>query len=146
MTTAGSTSSSAATGGDGGTGGEGGTGGFSQVGGGGTCGCAPGPHNDVVYMVSDDGEIWSFNPLDNDVSYVRSLLCAGSGGPFSMAVDQQGRAHVLASESNLILTFDLSESQGCDVAPYTPKQAAYDLFGMAFAGPSETCPVIDTFS
>ena len=63
-----------------------------------------------------------------------------------MAIDQQGKAWVLASESDLIFTFDLSDDQGCEVAPYTPKQAGYDLFGMSFAGPPASCPDIYTFS
>lgn len=140
-------SSSSSTGGAGGAGADGG---FSAIGGGGAgsggCECAPGPHNDVVYTLSDDGEIWAFDPATNQLSYVRSLLCAGAGQPFSMAIDQQGKAWVLASESDLIFTFDLSDDQGCEVAPYTPKQAGYDLFGMSFAGPPASCPDIYTFS
>jgi hypothetical protein len=63
-----------------------------------------------------------------------------------MAIDQRGVAWVLAAESNLIFTFDLTENQGCEVAPYTPKQAPYDLFGMAFSGPPTSCPHLYTFS
>jgi hypothetical protein len=125
--------------GGGGAGGEGGdptTVGPGGAGGAGGCECAPGPHNGLVYLLSDDREIWSFDPATNEVSYVRTLLCEGAETPFSMAVDRNGTAWVLEAETALVFQVDLGEAQGCTVAPYTPHQASFDLFGMAIARPA----------
>jgi hypothetical protein len=118
-------------------GGSGGMGGGATVttgtGGSASCQCEPGPHNDLIYTVSDDEEIWSFDPSDNSFSFVRNLLCTGAEQPFSMAVDHRGQAWVLSASTNLIFTLDLNASDGCDVSPYTPYQTNFDLFGMAFS-------------
>lgn len=140
-------------GGDGGSGGAaagggtgGGLGGMGGMGGADPCACLPGPHNDLIYTLSDDGEIWSFDPREGSFSfaYVRTLLCTGAERPFSMAVDHRGQAWVLSASTSLIFVFDLAANQGCDNSSYTPHQAAFDLFGMAFSSPGSPaeCPLL----
>jgi hypothetical protein len=134
-------STTAGTGGGGADGGAGGGfGGFGASGGAGggeTCDCAPGPHGDRIYVLSDGGEVWSYEPGANAFTYVRSLLCVGAETPFSMAVDRTGHAWVMAATTNLVFQLDLTESQGCEPSPYTPHQADFDLFGMSFADPED---------
>lgn len=99
------------------------------------CECVPGDHNDRIYTLSDDGQIWSFDPNTNDFTYVRNLLCTGAETPYSMAIDRTGQAWVVSVDTGLVFVLALDETQGCEVSAYTPHQASFDLFGMAFARP-----------
>jgi hypothetical protein len=127
-----------ATGGVGGAG----SGGFMSAGGGGSvvCQCAPGEHNDVIYALSDEAEIWSYDPALDTMSYVTTLLCEGSTQPYSMAVDHRGVAWVLFASNDLVFNVDLVGGGACEVATYTPHQTTFDLFGLGFSGPENTCP------
>ena len=47
-------------------GGTGGTGGFDAGSGGGgaaPCTCRPGPHQNLIYALSDEGEVWGYDPV-----------------------------------------------------------------------------------
>jgi hypothetical protein len=48
----------------------------------------------------------------------------------------------MSADTNLVFTFDLAQSQGCEVSAYTPNQASFDLFGLAFVrdGAASSCP------
>lgn len=118
--------------GGGDTGGLGGLGGGE--GGADPCECVPGHHSEVIYVLSSEGEIWSYDPVANTFEYSTTLLCAGITPPYSMAVDHRGQAWVLSAGTNLIFNVDLqSAPDTCTKSVYTPYQADFDLFGMAFA-------------
>ena len=110
-------------------------------GGAGECACMPGPHNELIYVLSDEAEIWGYDPVANELSYQATVLCSGNL-PFSMSVDHLGQAWVLMASSGLVFTVDPAVAGDCAVSPYTPHQANFDLFGMAFAGElgGPSCP------
>jgi hypothetical protein len=127
-----------------------GPGGFGVGGSGGgeACGCLPGPHQDRIYTVSASGEIWSYHPETNEFQYATTLLCQGLENPFSMGIDQAGMAWVLSADNGLVYLVDPAAPPGeCEVSPFIPKQAGYDLFGMAFVGGlTEGCPPLYSLS
>jgi hypothetical protein len=89
----------------------------------------------VIHVLSDDGELWSFDPATSELSFQRALGCEGaSTSTFSMAVDPSGRAWVLFVDSHDLLTADLRSATGCDDPGYEPDPAGFGLFGMTFAG------------
>lgn len=130
--------------GGGGAGGGGGdTGGTGGAGGGNPCECVPGPHESVIYVLSSKGEIWAFDPVAGTFTYVTTPLCAGITPPFSMAVDQRGHAWILSASTSLVFDVDLvGAPDTCEKSVYTPHQASFDLFGMAFVAREEpsACP------
>lgn len=98
------------------------------------CACTPGLHNDAIVVLSDDGSLWSFAPAQNQFAEIAPLPCATSKTPFSLAVDQRGLAWILFADDADLRTFDLNQpSAGCTDPGYTPNQASFGLFGMAFS-------------
>jgi len=123
-----------------GAGGAGGAGGDSFAGSGGhggsaDCYCAPGLHNDRIFVLSDDAELWTYDPVSNAFELVAPVPCGG-GSAFSMAVDPLGRAWVLFADTHAIATLDLASPAACDDPGYTKDQEGFGLFGMAFSSAS----------
>ena len=143
-TTSSSTASASGGGGETGEAGSSNIGGFGVGGAGGTvdCGCVEGQHNDVIYTLSSDGEIWSYDPISDMFAYETTLLCSGVSSVYSMAIDQTGTAWIMSASNNLIYTLDLLDGGQCEPAAYMPYQTGFDLFGIAFAGDTNmgACP------
>jgi|GEM_PF-1497664 len=98
------------------------------------CECAPG--TDLVYVVSDDGELWSFDPATSAFELVGPLGCGGFA-PFSMAVDRTGRAWFLllddipfAVVAKGLFTVPLDDPSDCQAVAYT--EGLFGVFGMSF--------------
>ena len=98
------------------------------------CECAPG--TDLVYVVSDDGELWSYDPASNGFEAVGPLGCGGFA-PFSMAVDRTGRAWLLllddipfATVAKGLFTVPLDDPSDCQAVAYT--EGLFGVFGMSF--------------
>jgi hypothetical protein len=129
--------------GGGGAGAGSGTGGQGiQIDGGtGGCACAPGAHGDVIFVLSIAAEIWAYDPAANTFALVAPATCGGAEAPYSMAVDRAGRAWVLYADSEDLRTIDLDDPKGCEDPGFTPGQAGFGLFGMAFSssGPDDPC-------
>ncbi len=104
------------------------------------CSCAPGPHNGLIYVLSDDAEIWSFDPALASFQKVADARCGTNGRVFSMAVDPLGKAWVLYVDSRDIQTVDLNAGTGCGDPGYSSANG-FELFGMAFAteSPTDAC-------
>lgn len=117
----GSTSSGSGAG-NAGTGGEGGLGIGGSLGvggnvGGGSPGCAAATQ--LVYVMTNGGAIWSFDPPSKKFSFVANLDCPSSGSPNSMAIDRNLVAWVNyydSSSSGALYTFDLNTKSGCKQA------------------------------
>jgi hypothetical protein len=106
------------------------------------CACRPGPHNDLVYVLSDDSQIWSFDPATLGFTHVVDVGCVDR--PFSMAVDRTGHAWMLSATTHDLQTVDLVEPGACTDPGFTPNQADFPLFGMAYAadGPNDACATL----
>ncbi len=95
------------------------------------CGCSPGPHGNLIYVLSDDSEIYSYDPVSNEFAFLTLLDCPGHL-PYSMAVDQQGVAWVLYADDHDVYSVDLHAPGPCGDPGYTPGNTDFPLFGMAF--------------
>jgi hypothetical protein len=122
--------------------GSGGTGGTPAIdsgdGGDPFCACAPGAHNDRIFVLSDEGEIWTYDPLGNAFARISSPPCTKNKTPFSMAVDPVGRAWVLLADDRDIQRITLDDPPVCEDPGYTPDSGGFGLFGMTFASASGT--------
>jgi len=98
-----------------------------------SCSCSSGLHNQAIVVLSDSSELYSYDPLLNQFDKITDLACPGQSKPYSMAVDAHGRAWVLFSSSQDLRTIDVNSPAGCDNPGYTPGQAGFGLFGMAFS-------------
>lgn len=103
-----------------------------------SCGCSKGVHNQAIIVLSDASELYSYDPVQNEFAKITELDCAGQSQPYSMAVDARGHAWVLFASSQDFRTLDVNAPNGCENPGYTPGQAGFGLFGMAFSTTSET--------
>lgn len=103
-----------------------------------SCGCSKGLHNQAIIVLSDASELYSYDPVQNQFDKITDLECAGQSQPYSMAVDARGHAWVLFASSQDFRTVDVNAPNGCENPGYTPGQAGFGLFGMAFSTTSET--------
>lgn len=108
-----------------------------------SCGCAPG--TDLVHVVSDDGELWSYDPASNAFALVGPVQCGGFA-PFSMAVDREGMAWILlldevplATVAKGMFKVAIADASGCEAVVY--EEGLFGVFGMSFVtnGPPDTC-------
>lgn len=101
------------------------------------CTCAPG--TDVIYVLSDNAELWSFDPVTYDFAFVGAFQCANEFGTFSMGVDRKGIAWVMFQSADLY-TIDVNNPAMCVDPGYNPNQMGFGLFGMAFVSESVENP------
>ena len=83
-----------------------GVGGTSATGGGNDCTDAA----KLIYVLSSDNELYSFNPLQKDFQKIGALGCNTSMSPNSMAVDRDAVAYVNYVESDPVLGGDTAGS------------------------------------
>lgn len=96
------------------------------------CGCTPGAHGSRIFVLSDDAELWSFDPLTLAFELVVGPVCATTDRPFSMAVDPRGLAWIQYSGTRRLLTIDVNDLRACEDSGYLPTNPDFPLFGMAF--------------
>ncbi len=85
----------------------------------------------LVYVVSEENDLYSFQPNKLAFKRIGTLNCPSSDTPNSMAVDRSGTAWVNYSDGNLfkVSTADAS----CQKTSFQPNQSGFVKFGMAFA-------------
>lgn len=101
------------------------------------CECLPGPHQENIYLLSDGGEVWTYNPASSAFDFVVGPVCRGAT-PFSMAVDTQGQAFINLADSLDVVVLDLLAPGTCDTGAYVRTNPDFGLFGMSFASASAT--------
>lgn len=101
----------------------------------GVCNCGFGSHSTRVYMMSQDAEIWSFDPATLEAAFVAGPVCDGDP-PFSMAVDSDGIAWILSARSLSLRRVDVNDPGPCASSPYVRRNPDFGLFGMSFASRS----------
>lgn len=102
----------------------------------------------VIFVVSSENVLLSFDPAKQTFSTIGTLNCpAGFGdSPFSMAVDRGGNAYVLYQSGNIYKAS--TEDASCVPSGYQPNQLGWARFGMGYVSDaagsdSETLYVID---
>jgi hypothetical protein len=91
----------------------------------------------LVYVVSEENELYSFAPDTTTFTPIGTLRCPSGGAtPNSMAVDRSGTAWVNFSDGGL---FKVSTSDAsCQATTFQKNQSGFQRFGMAFATNSAT--------
>jgi hypothetical protein len=100
------------------------------------------PEQLLVYVISNDNELLSFNPEDGAFKSIGRITCPTADPgytPFSMAVDRKGTAYILFTDERI---YRVSTATGaCIATSYVPRQLNFARFGMGFAtnsvGPTE---------
>ena len=108
------------------------------------CACTVGSHNELVYLMSQEGELWSWDPVTHAFAFVVGPVCDGMR-PFSMAVDAKGIAWIQMVDSLGVLTLDVNAPGACSMSPYTRRDPSISYFGMSFAANSETDTCADLY-
>jgi hypothetical protein len=101
------------------------------------CECAEG--TDVIYVLSDNAELWSFDPEELEFTLISSFSCDGLISTFSMGVDRNAIAWVMFQGAE-IYNIDVNNPLACIDPGYTPGQGGFDLYGMAFVSEGEDNP------
>ena len=108
------------------------------------CPCAP--NSDLIYVLSDDKQLWTYNPLNNLFVLVGPLGCPTPNTTFSMGVGRDGYAWVqdtalmgLGSVGDLF-RMNVSNPADCTDPGYTPGANGWAHFGMAFVSQSDINP------
>lgn len=108
-----------------------------------SCECAPG--TELVYVISDAGELWSYDPVASAFALIGPVACGGFR-PFSMAIGRDGRALLLllddiphAVVAKGLFSVDINDPSDCQAVPYT--EGLFGAFGMSFVDnpPPSTC-------
>ncbi len=92
------------------------------------------PSVQYIYVVTEQNELWTFNPATEAVATVGTLDCPTSSTPFSMAVDRQGTAYVVYRSGELFRVS--TRTAACSPTSFVPPNSAYENFGMGFVGDS----------
>lgn len=96
----------------------------------GQCPCVA--DNEDIYVLSDYGSIWSFDPSDLSWTFITDVDCGGMTSTFSMGVSRKGRAWVQYTDGDLY-TVDLKDPGGaCKDPGFVPGAEKFPNFGMAF--------------
>lgn len=96
--------------------------------------------NDDIYVLSDAGQIWSFDPRTEDFKFITDVDCGGMTETFSMGVSRKGRAWVQYFTGDLY-TVDLKDpGSACKDPGFVDHNPLFPTFGMAFVANSEADP------
>jgi hypothetical protein len=100
------------------------------IGDGSTSDCVP-EATSLVYVVSEERELYSFDPVANVISPIGSVDCANGAYANSMAVDRSANAYINYGDGSL---WKVSTKTGaCTATGFVPNQQGVGLFGMAFS-------------
>jgi hypothetical protein len=88
------------------------------------------PTETVIYVMTEGGDLYAFNPRDFSFRLIGPILCPSSGTPFSMAVDRQGVAYVVFNNGDLFRVS--TRNAACAATPFQSGQQGVFTFGMGF--------------
>lgn len=104
------------------------------------------PSETLIYLVSNNYDLYSFNPRDFTSRLIGPILCPATSGPFggstpfSMAVDREGIAYIVYDNGELFRVS--TATTACVATDFRANQQGVSTFGMGFAsnqgGPAET--------
>ena len=100
------------------------------------CPCAQG--TELVYVLSDVGSLWSFDPKTGTFDFIADIDCGGMTDTYSMGVSRKGRAWIQYMSGDLY-TVDLNDPGdpvACKDPGFVPGHPLFPNFGMAFVANS----------
>lgn len=95
-------------------------------------GCPCVADNDGIYVLSDDGEIWTFDPETRDFAYVTTVDCGGLADWVSMGVSRKGRAWIEHSSGDLFVVDLKDPGAPCKDPGFVHDDPRFPKFGLAF--------------
>jgi hypothetical protein len=101
------------------------------------CDCAD--NTDLIYVMSDNGQLYSFDPVNNQFALITNNLGCPQNQAFSMSVDRNGLAHVMFQNDD-IYTIDVNNPNMCIDPMYQPGQLGFNKFGMGFVSNDQFDP------
>ena len=116
--------------------------------------CPCGDKLDLIYVLSDDRQLWTYDPMANAFAMVGPLGCPTQNGTFSMGVGRDGFAWVqdtalvdVINQTYIgdLYRLDVTNPQNCTDPGYTPGAGGWIHFGMAFVSHSESDPCDDLY-
>jgi len=92
--------------------------------------------------MSQAAELYSFDPVSNQFTFLASVNCDGQTDPYTLAVDHEGTFWMLFVGTRDLRTLAPGELGTCGDPGFTPNLASFPLFGMTFVGDDTpgTCP------
>jgi len=107
-----------------------------------SCACLPGPHGDLVYVLSHHAELYSFDPVTDQFAFVANVSCDGQTDPYTLAVDHEGTFWMLFVGTRDLRTIAPGEPGACGDPGFVSNLTDFPLFGMSFVGDENpgTCP------
>ncbi len=110
------------------------------------CPCAP--KLDLIYVLSDDRELWTYDPPNNAFTLIGALGCPTTDGTFSMGVGRDGKAWVQTTYPvgfgdtyiGDLFVLDVNNPANCVDPGYTPGANGWQHFGMGFVSNSAVDP------
>jgi hypothetical protein len=100
--------------------------------GGTTSNCAP--EALLVYVVTEERELYSFDPTKNVFSLIAGVDCANGAYANSMSIDRAGNAYINYSDGSLWKVS--TKKPGCIDTGFKPNQQGVGMFGMGFSSKS----------
>jgi len=91
---------------------------------------------DLVYVASEERQLYSFDPVHATFSLIGSVDCANGIYVNSMAVDRQGNAWLNYGDGSLWESS--TQKGGCTSTTFLPSQSGVVLFGMGFSTKTPT--------
>lgn len=94
-----------------------------------TSDCAPGA--DLIYVASEEQNLYSFDPVHATFSLLGTIDCAGGSYVNSMAIDRNAVAWINYGDGSLWKS--ATAQPACVATGFIPNQQGVGLFGMGFA-------------
>jgi hypothetical protein len=94
-----------------------------------TSNCAP--EAKLVYVVTEERELYSFDPPSNRFNLIANVDCANGSYANSMAVDRSGNAWINYGDGSVWKVS--TKAPGCIATGFVPNQQGVGLFGMGFS-------------
>ncbi|MGH7295345.1 MAG: hypothetical protein ACRELB_10445, partial [Polyangiaceae bacterium] len=91
--------------------------------------CAAGA--ELVYLVSEERELFSFDPGKNVIAPIGSVDCASGAYANSMAIDRSATAWINYADGSLWRAS--TKTGACTATGFVPNQQGVGLFGMGFS-------------
>jgi hypothetical protein len=108
-----------------------------------TCTCAD--NTDRIYLLSDNAQLWSYDPATHQFAQITPALGCPHNNTFSMSVDRNGIAYVMFQNDD-IYTVDVNNPNMCTDPGYAPGQLNFNKFGMGFVSNSQFDPCEKLFA
>jgi hypothetical protein len=89
------------------------------------------PEASLIYVVTEERELYSFDPVKNSFNLISGVDCAGGSYANSMAVDRSANAWINYGDGSLWKVS--TTSPGCIATGFKPNQQGVGLFGMGFS-------------